>query len=257
MEELACIADDDDFASLKRLVDTDDGWSLEVCKANTLVWTRSVPGCNFQMVKINVKFEDIDPECVFDVLLDPDYRKVVCFLLDENYEIFVLCATRFWILFCVIAFRNGIRICWKVLILAILMWTTTLATMQVSWFFFYVCFFSRSWSIKKLSQIWLLTKKFCLCIVFCLCGCVCDSVVSATAKAQRFCTVAFMAGYGSTRRANASITFHHSQRLSTKKRICTVCVLHFHFLFSLSVFSVTASNIHSHTHNSTYFIRNL
>lgn len=87
MEELACIADDDDFASLKRLVDTDDGWSLEVCKANTLVWTRSVPGCNFQMVKINSRFEDIDPDCVFDVLLDPDYRKEWDSHMLESFDI--------------------------------------------------------------------------------------------------------------------------------------------------------------------------
>lgn len=87
MDELACIADDDDFASLKRLVDTDEGWSLEVCKANTLVWTRSVPGCNFQMVKINSRFEDIDPECVFDVLLDPDYRKEWDSHMLESFDI--------------------------------------------------------------------------------------------------------------------------------------------------------------------------
>lgn len=87
MEELACIADDADFASLKRLVDTDDGWSLEVTKANTLVWTRSVPGCNYQMVKINSRFEDIDPECVFDVLLDPDYRKEWDSHMLESFDI--------------------------------------------------------------------------------------------------------------------------------------------------------------------------
>lgn len=87
MEELACIADDDDFASLKRLVDNDEGWSLEVCKANTLVWTRSVPGCNYQMVKINSRFEDIDPDCVFDVLLDPDYRKEWDSHMLESFDI--------------------------------------------------------------------------------------------------------------------------------------------------------------------------
>lgn len=87
MVDSPCIADDDDFASLKRLVDNDDGWNLELCKANTLVWTRSIPGCNFQMVKINSRFEDIEPECVFDVLLDPDYRKEWDSHMLESFDI--------------------------------------------------------------------------------------------------------------------------------------------------------------------------
>lgn len=90
MEELACIADDDDFASLKRLVDLDEGWSLEVCKANTLVWTRSVPGCNFQMLKINSRFEDIDQETVFDVLLDPG-RKISINIYAYAFVLFLSC----------------------------------------------------------------------------------------------------------------------------------------------------------------------
>lgn len=69
------------------MVDNDDGWHLELCKANTLVWTRSVPNCNFQMVKINARFEDIEPECVFDVLLDPDYRKEWDSHMLESFDI--------------------------------------------------------------------------------------------------------------------------------------------------------------------------
>lgn len=87
MDELACIADDEDFSSLKQMVDNDDGWHLELCKANTLVWTRSVPNCNFQMVKINARFEDIEPECMFDVLLDPDYRKEWDSHMLESFDI--------------------------------------------------------------------------------------------------------------------------------------------------------------------------
>lgn len=87
VEDSVCIADDEDFASLKQLVDNDDGWTLEVAKANTLVWTRTVPGCNFQMVKINSRFEDIEPDCVFDVLLDPDYRKEWDSHMLESYDI--------------------------------------------------------------------------------------------------------------------------------------------------------------------------
>lgn len=69
------IADDNDFETLKRLVDDNDGWSLELSKSCTEVWTRTIDGCNFHMVKINSRFDDIPPDVVYDVLHDPDYRK--------------------------------------------------------------------------------------------------------------------------------------------------------------------------------------
>lgn len=87
MEEPVRIAEDSDFASLKRLVDEDDGWTLELSKSNTVVWTRTVPGCSFQMVKINSRFEDIEPECMYDVLLDPEYRRVWDSHMLESYDI--------------------------------------------------------------------------------------------------------------------------------------------------------------------------
>lgn len=57
--------------------------------------------------------------------------------------------------------------------------------------------------------------------------------MSATAQTKRFCTFTIMVGYGSTGWTNASITFHHSQRLSTKKRIRSVraLLMYFSFLF--------------------------
>lgn len=69
------IADDNDFETLKQLVDNNDGWSLELSKSCTQVWTRTIEGCNFHMVKINSRFDDISPDVVYDVLHDPDYRK--------------------------------------------------------------------------------------------------------------------------------------------------------------------------------------
>lgn len=69
------IADDNDFESLKQLVDDNNGWNLELSKSETQVWTRSVDGCNFHMVKIHSIFHNITSDIVFDVLHDPDYRK--------------------------------------------------------------------------------------------------------------------------------------------------------------------------------------
>lgn len=69
------IADDADFESMKRLIDDDTGWTMELTKSTTQVWTRNIEGCNFHMVKMNASFEDIPADVVYDVLLDPDYRK--------------------------------------------------------------------------------------------------------------------------------------------------------------------------------------
>lgn len=69
------IADDNDFETLKRLVDDNAGWNLELSKSETQVWTRSVDGCSFHMVKIHSIFHNISSDIVFDVLHDPDYRK--------------------------------------------------------------------------------------------------------------------------------------------------------------------------------------
>ncbi|XP_055600327.1 START domain-containing protein 10-like [Uranotaenia lowii] len=73
---MARIADDSDFDALKRLVDDHRGWTLELAKSDTQVYTRQVDGCNFKMVKIHTEFLDVTADTLFDVLHDPDYRKV-------------------------------------------------------------------------------------------------------------------------------------------------------------------------------------
>lgn len=72
---MAHIAEDRDFEALKKLVDENEGWNLELTKGDTKVWTRQVDGCNFHMVKIHTKFCEIPAEVLYDVLHDPDYRK--------------------------------------------------------------------------------------------------------------------------------------------------------------------------------------
>lgn len=73
---MARIADDLDFAQLKELVDENAGWSLELTKDYIDVWTKPVNGCNFHMVKIHTKFENVTPDVLFDVIHDPDYRRI-------------------------------------------------------------------------------------------------------------------------------------------------------------------------------------
>lgn len=73
---MARIADDLDFSQLKELVDENDGWSLELTKGYIDVWTKPVGGCDFHMVKIHTKFDNITPDILFDVIHDPDYRRI-------------------------------------------------------------------------------------------------------------------------------------------------------------------------------------
>ena len=87
---MARIAEDNDFDQLKKLVDESDGWAMELDKSDTKVWTRPVDGCSFQMVKIQTVFPDISAEILYDVLHDPDYRKVWDTHMLESLEIGLL-----------------------------------------------------------------------------------------------------------------------------------------------------------------------
>lgn len=87
---MARIAEDSDFDQLKKLVDDPEGWIKELDKADTKVWTRPIDGCSFQMVKIQTVFPDITSETLYDVLHDPDYRRVWDTTCLESLEIGLL-----------------------------------------------------------------------------------------------------------------------------------------------------------------------
>ncbi|XP_012216095.1 START domain-containing protein 10-like [Linepithema humile] len=70
------IAEDKDFEKLKQLYDDNNNWKLDYNKPDLSVWTKSVPGISFRMVKIRTRFADVTPETLYDVLHDPEYRKV-------------------------------------------------------------------------------------------------------------------------------------------------------------------------------------
>ncbi|XP_076667795.1 START domain-containing protein 10 [Andrena cerasifolii] len=70
------IAEDKDFEKLKQLYDDNNEWRLDYNKPDLSVWTKTVPGISFRIVKIRTRFSDVLPETLYDVLHDPDYRKV-------------------------------------------------------------------------------------------------------------------------------------------------------------------------------------
>ncbi|KAG5315164.1 STA10 protein, partial [Acromyrmex insinuator] len=70
------IAEDKDFEKLKQLYDDNNNWKLDYNKPDLSVWTKSVPGISFKMVKIRTRFPDVSPETLYDVLHDPEYRKI-------------------------------------------------------------------------------------------------------------------------------------------------------------------------------------
>ncbi|RZF39319.1 hypothetical protein LSTR_LSTR000840 [Laodelphax striatellus] len=70
------VAEDKDFENLKVLIDNHNGWNLDYDKSTIKVWTKNLEGTNFKMLKIKALFSEIDPEVIYDVLHDPEYRKV-------------------------------------------------------------------------------------------------------------------------------------------------------------------------------------
>lgn len=84
---MARIAEDEDFLQLRELIDNMAGWSLELSKGDTKVWTMPVDGCALKMVKINSTFDTVNGYTLFDVLHDPDYRKVWDSHMLDSHEI--------------------------------------------------------------------------------------------------------------------------------------------------------------------------
>jgi hypothetical protein len=69
------IADESDFARLKDLCLTHDGWS-QVFRSNvTNVWTRQNDVSDFNMIKIRGQYSDVNAAVLYDVLHDPIFRK--------------------------------------------------------------------------------------------------------------------------------------------------------------------------------------
>lgn len=84
------IAEDIDFENLKNLVDKHLDWTLELNKPATQVYTKPVKGYSLNMLKILANFEDCHPDTLFDVLFDPDYRKVWDSHMLQSREIGIL-----------------------------------------------------------------------------------------------------------------------------------------------------------------------
>ncbi|GLH05203.1 Uncharacterized protein GBIM_10807 [Gryllus bimaculatus] len=70
------VAEDSDFERLKEYLDNHTGWKLEYGKEDTRVWTKSVEHTNFKMIKLWTDFDNVLPSQMYDVLHDPEYRKV-------------------------------------------------------------------------------------------------------------------------------------------------------------------------------------
>lgn len=46
------VAEDKDFENLKQLIDNHDDWKIEYNKSTIKVWTKTLHGTNFKMVKV-------------------------------------------------------------------------------------------------------------------------------------------------------------------------------------------------------------
>ncbi|XP_048480699.1 START domain-containing protein 10 isoform X2 [Plutella xylostella] len=72
----ARVAEDSDFETLKTLLASVDGWTLEYEKDGIKVWTENAAHGALRTVKVVAEFPDVSPEALYDVLHDPEYRTV-------------------------------------------------------------------------------------------------------------------------------------------------------------------------------------
>ncbi|XP_050668756.1 START domain-containing protein 10-like [Leptidea sinapis] len=72
----ARVAEDSDFETLKTLLASDHGWNLEYERDGVKVWTEDAAHGALRTVKVVAQFPDVEPEALYDVLHDPEYRSV-------------------------------------------------------------------------------------------------------------------------------------------------------------------------------------
>jgi hypothetical protein len=65
---------DQDFASVKRLCEENNDWTLNYSKSNLKVWVKNNDLSSFQMLKARADFDDITATQLYNVLQDGEYR---------------------------------------------------------------------------------------------------------------------------------------------------------------------------------------
>ncbi|GAB6031829.1 hypothetical protein CHUAL_010231 [Chamberlinius hualienensis] len=81
------IAEDKDFDKLKLYIDCNDGWRVDYKRATLKVWARNTKATAYKMIKVKSIFNDVKPSLLYDVLHDPEYRKVWDMYMIDSYDI--------------------------------------------------------------------------------------------------------------------------------------------------------------------------
>ncbi|BES94067.1 StAR-related lipid transfer (START) domain containing 10 [Nesidiocoris tenuis] len=81
------VAEDKDFLNLKQLLDGGNDWKLDYDKDPIKVWTKTSDNTNFKMIKVLASFKEVPSDVVYDVLHDPEYRKVWDQHMIESHDI--------------------------------------------------------------------------------------------------------------------------------------------------------------------------
>jgi len=81
------IATDEEFDKFIKAAENSEGFEQKYDKNGIQIWSKESKDSRINLVKMRTIFEDIQPEVVYDVLHDPDYRKVWDDHMIEGYEI--------------------------------------------------------------------------------------------------------------------------------------------------------------------------
>ncbi|KAK6012924.1 hypothetical protein OSTOST_21896 [Ostertagia ostertagi] len=83
---VARVWEDADYARVKNMCETSQGWQEVYKKKSISIFTQSVPCSNYHMIKAVAKYTDVQPSVAYDVLHDSTYR----FTLGSTYGSTVL-----------------------------------------------------------------------------------------------------------------------------------------------------------------------
>ncbi|XP_062514251.1 START domain-containing protein 10-like [Corticium candelabrum] len=86
-------ATDEDFDYFKKLADIDKGWSRQYDSNGIVVWTQTSEVSSIKLLRVQYVFQDISADVLYDVIHDPDYRRVWDDHMIDGFEICTLDAT--------------------------------------------------------------------------------------------------------------------------------------------------------------------
>ncbi|XP_047126979.1 START domain-containing protein 10 isoform X1 [Hydra vulgaris] len=81
------LSNDEDFEMFRTLATSTDEWIIKYNKNDIKVYTKWTDDSRIKLIKVSAMFEGVSLDCLYDVIHDPDYRKVWDKDMYDSYDV--------------------------------------------------------------------------------------------------------------------------------------------------------------------------